>query len=101
MRRSGLAAAALVRLGKGARMMTGKAVSQKIARLEAGGRPRLLDLFAGCGGLSLGFHAAGFELRAAVEFESDAARSHGLNFHKGAPEHCKARDITVTHPEDL
>lgn len=81
--------------------MTSKAISQKMARLEAGGRPRLLDLFAGCGGLSLGFQAAGFELRATVEFEPDAARSHGLNFHAGAPEHCKARDITVTHPEDL
>ena len=81
--------------------MTGNAISQKMARLEAGGRPRLLDLFAGCGGLSLGFQAASFELRAAVEFEADAARSHGLNFHAGAPEHCRARDITITHPEDL
>jgi DNA (cytosine-5)-methyltransferase 1 len=78
-----------------------RAVRQKIARLEAGGRPRVLDLFSGCGGLSLGFHAAGFEIRAAVEFDPDAARSHGLNFHNGAPEHSQARDIIVTHPEDL
>ena len=61
----------------------------------------MLDLFSGCGGLSLGFHAAGFEIRAAVESDPDAARSHGLNFHGGAPEHSQARDITVTHPEDL
>jgi DNA (cytosine-5)-methyltransferase 1 len=81
--------------------MTRMAISQKMARLQAGGRPRLLDLFAGCGGLSLGFLAAGFELRAAVEFEPDAAHSHDLNFHGGAPEHCRARDITITHPEDL
>src|SRR6516162_6875586 len=81
--------------------MSAQAISQKISRLQAGGRPRVLDLFAGCGGLSLGFHAAGFELRAAIEFEPDAARSHGLNFHGGAPEHCRARDITATHPEDL
>lgn len=82
-------------------MTVTRAVRQKIARLEAGGRPRVLDLFSGCGGLSLGFHAAGFEIRAAVELDPDAARSHGLNFHGGAPEHSQARDITVTHPEDL
>jgi DNA (cytosine-5)-methyltransferase 1 len=81
--------------------MTENAISQKMARLETGGRPRLLDLFAGCGGLSLGFQAAGFELRAAVEIEPDTARSHGFNFHAGAPEQCRARDITITHPEDL
>lgn len=78
-----------------------KAISQKMARLEAGGRPRVLDLFAGCGGLSLGFQAEGFELRGSVEFEPDAARSYGLNFHGGAPEHCRARDITTTRPEGL
>lgn len=81
--------------------MSARAVGQKIARLRAGGRPRVLDLFAGCGGLSLGFQAAGFDLRAALELDPDAARSHGLNFHGGAPEHSQARDITVTHPEDL
>lgn len=82
-------------------MTAARSIRQKIARLEAGGSPRVLDLFSGCGGLSLGFHAAGFEIRAAVESDPDAARSHGLNFHGGAPEHSQARDITVTHPEDL
>jgi DNA (cytosine-5)-methyltransferase 1 len=81
--------------------MNARSIRQKIARLETGGRPRVLDLFSGCGGLSLGFHAAGFEIRAAVEFDPDAARSHGLNFHGGAPEHSQARDIIKTHPEDL
>ena len=37
-------------------MSGGKAIRQKIARLAAGGAPRVLDLFSGCGGLSLGFH---------------------------------------------
>ena len=50
-------------------------VRQKIARLAAGGRPRVLDLFSGCGGLSLGFQAAGFELAAAVEIDPEAAAS--------------------------
>ena len=81
--------------------MTAQTIGQKIARLRAGGRPRVLDLFAGCGGLSLGFQAMGFDLRAALELDPDAARSHGLNFHSSAAEHSRPRDITTTHPEDL
>jgi hypothetical protein len=30
---------------------SGQLISEKIARITAGGRPRVLDLFAGCGGL--------------------------------------------------
>jgi DNA (cytosine-5)-methyltransferase 1 len=74
---------------------------QKLARIAAGGRPRVLDLFAGCGGLSLGFHSAGFKIAAAVEIDSLAAASHGLNFHRGDPRHSKARDITKLSPETL
>ncbi len=63
------------------------AIEHKIARLRAGGKPRVLDLFAGCGGLSLGFQAGGFEVVAAVENDPDAARSHGLNLHGGTEEY--------------
>jgi DNA (cytosine-5)-methyltransferase 1 len=77
------------------------AVSQKIARIAAGGRPRVLDLFSGCGGLSLGFVKAGFESAAAVEIDPDAAASYGYNFHHGDPDHSKWRDITKLSPEDL
>lgn len=81
--------------------MTASAIRQKIARLVAGGRPRVLDLFSGCGGLSLGFQAAGFEIAAAIEYEPDAAKSHGMNFHKSDLRHWLARDITKTKPADL
>jgi DNA (cytosine-5)-methyltransferase 1 len=76
-------------------------ISAKAARIRAGGRPRVLDLFSGCGGLSLGFEAAGFEIAAAVEHDADAARSHGLNFHGGEERHCVARDITAISPQAL
>lgn len=61
----------------------------------------MLDLFSGCGGLSLGFHAAGFNIAAAIECNKEAARSHGANFHPGNPAHSQARDITETHPQDF
>lgn len=80
---------------------TNRTIRQKIARLQAGGKPRVLDLFAGCGGISLGFTAAGFTVAAAVEFDPEAAASHGRNFHDGDPAHSQARDITQTGPDDL
>lgn len=81
-------------------------VSAKLERLARDGKPRVLDLFAGCGGISLGFQALGCELVAAVEIDSDAAASHALNFYRDAPAavrelHAKPRDITQIEPEEL
>lgn len=78
-----------------------KLIRQKIQRLGAGARARVLDLFSGCGGISLGFQAAGYEIVAAIENDPDAARSHGLNFHHGEDRHSIARDITATSPDEL
>ena len=55
---------------------------QKLNRIRSGYAPRVLDLFAGCGGLSLGFKSAGFEIAGAVELDPIAAISHALNFYK-------------------
>ena len=73
-------------------------IRQKIARLAAGGRPRVLDLFAGCGGLSLGFLAAGFKIAAAVEVDPDAAASGTRrdNFHGSDPLNT-AKPATLRH----
>lgn len=81
--------------------MTKDVILSKLARLKTAAKPRVLDLFAGCGGISLGFESAGFEIRGAVEFDPDAAKSHGLNFHGGAEAHSRAIDITKTSPADL
>lgn len=77
------------------------AISEKIARISSGEAPRVLDLFAGCGGLSLGFHTAGAIIAAALEIDPDAACTHGLNFHRNIQQHCTARDITKTTPVQL
>lgn len=82
-------------------MISQRAIRQKIARLQAGDKPRVLDLFAGCGGISLGFNAAGFTVSAAVEFDPEAAASHGRNFHGADAGHSQARDITKTSPDEL
>jgi DNA (cytosine-5)-methyltransferase 1 len=82
-------------------MATTRNIRKKIARLRMGNQPRVLDLFAGCGGLSVGFKSTGFELAGAVEFDPEAARSYGMNFHHGKSQHTKARDIIHTHPSEL
>ena len=80
---------------------------RKIMRLSKGGAPRVVDLFSGCGGLSLGFHRAGCEIWAGVEVDPDAASSHAVNFHDSQMPRSRvekekhSRDITVLEPEHL
>ena len=86
-------------------MFVDKIISEKVLRLARNEPPRVLDLFAGCGGLSLGFHKAGFEIAAAVEMDELAALSHAQNFYKESnglfDVHKKARDITQIEPAEL
>lgn len=44
------------------------------------GRPLAVDLFAGVGGMSLGFEQAGFDVACAVEYDPVHAAAHKFNF---------------------
>lgn len=69
--------------------------------LQPGQKPRVLDLFSGCGGISLGFQSAGFSIVANIEIDSDAAASHAYNFHENQADFAVARDITKVSPQQL
>jgi DNA (cytosine-5)-methyltransferase 1 len=76
--------------------MEAKARVDKIRRLRLGRPMRVLDLFSGCGGLSLG----------SVELDDLATKSHAKNFFKGlpaggGPARTKAHDITQIEPKRL
>lgn len=52
----------------------------KLQRLRRNESPRVLELCSGCGGMSLGLHAAGFQLVGHVEQDATAASTYALNF---------------------
>ncbi len=79
-------------------------LEKKLLRLQQGQKLRVVDLFSGCGGLSLGFQHASYEILGGVERDAKAARSHAQNLLKGRPEeefdvHVAPIDITATMPE--
>jgi DNA (cytosine-5)-methyltransferase 1 len=55
-------------------------VLRKLRRIQDGGEIRYADIFAGCGGISLGFLTAGFKPVGSIECDPWAAKSHGTNF---------------------
>lgn len=60
----------------------------------------IIELFAGAGGMTWGWHKAGFSPRAAVDNDTAAARTHELNF---GSSHCLSlnRDLRTFAPADL
>ncbi len=59
---------------------------------------KTVDLFAGCGGMSLGFDKAGFSSVAAIEIDDNARASHELNF-GGKMDYRAFSDVTKVDPE--
>jgi DNA (cytosine-5)-methyltransferase 1 len=72
----------------------------KIKRIQAGKRPRLLDLFAGCGGMSLGFQAAGYTVLGGIEIDPIRASTYARNFPKGEDSTQAGRDVTQLDPKE-
>lgn len=76
----------------------------KIDRLRDGGKPRVLEICSGCGGLALGLTSAGFELSAHIEIDPEAAASYAFNFGGGKePDDpwSVARDMEKCSADDL
>lgn len=85
--------------------MAGSKFEFKLDRLHKGYKPRVLDLFSGCGGLSLGFKAADFEIVGAIELDEFAIRSHAENLFKSESrsiieKHARPIDITAVEPAE-
>ena len=68
--------------------------SRSEVRKDAGRRPIGIDLFAGAGGLSLGFEQAGFDVAAAVEIDPIHCAVHEFNFPHSAVVCADAGNIT-------
>lgn len=60
--------------------------------------PTLIDLFAGCGGMTVGFRDAGFEPILAVEWDKYAAATYAANF---GIEHTRAGDIADVKNDEI
>lgn len=64
-------------------------------------RPTFLDLFAGCGGLTRGFTAAGFELVKGYELEVEAAATFAANFGLERTECVDVTELTEVPAADV
>ncbi|MEV8212520.1 DNA cytosine methyltransferase [Leifsonia sp. NPDC077715] len=60
--------------------------------------PSMIDLFAGCGGMTIGFAAEGFKPILAVEWDKAAAATYAANFGEG---HVIPGDIAQVSDEEI
>ena len=59
---------------------------------------RVCSLFAGMGGIDLGFQQAGFDIVWANEYDQEAAITYRINF---VDEHLVEKDIRLVNPHDI
>jgi len=72
----------------------------KLSEAVKRGYFRTVDLFAGCGGMTLGFHHAKYRCIAAIEIDDNARKSHEKNFSRFMPlgGYATYTDITKVDP---
>lgn len=63
------------------------------AKVRVPSAPTVLSMFAGCGGMDLGFREAGFKLLWANEWNADAARTYRRNLCDPSADHMHEGDI--------
>ncbi|HWX17378.1 MAG TPA: DNA cytosine methyltransferase [Chthoniobacterales bacterium] len=68
------------RNGQSRRTLKTSASRNSSERLAAAGKPKVIDLFAGVGGFSLGAARAGFEVAVAIDLDRHAVAAHKKNF---------------------
>jgi DNA (cytosine-5)-methyltransferase 1 len=64
-------------------------------RKQSIGRPRAIDLFSGCGGLTLGLKQAGFDVLAAVELDATAIKTYKANHKNVTIKHIDIRKLSA------
>jgi DNA (cytosine-5)-methyltransferase 1 len=73
----------------------------EVERVEASGKPRIVDLFAGGGGLSEGFEQVGFDVAVAVDADAVAMRTYRFNHPSVREDRALCRDIRTFEPGEL
>src|SRR5438045_3071441 len=81
-------------------------LEEKLFRLRADEPLRVLDLFSGCGGMSLGLKRAGYTIVGGVEINQQAVTTYARNLFNGVDQntfelHTTPRDITDFAPEQF
>lgn len=75
-----------------------RAIEAKLTRIRAGEAPRFVDLFCGCGGISLGMSKAGMVAIAGFDADAPSMRTWWSNFHPESGIHRRGEpsiDITA------
>lgn len=81
-------------------------MKDSLSRISAREELTFIDLFAGCGGMSLGFQRAGFLALGGIEKDPTAAATYANNFHtelssEEFQRYAESRDITKFQPKDF
>ncbi len=79
-------------------------LEDKLSRLRRGESLRVVDLFSGCGGMSLGLKRARYTILGGVEINPKATSTYATNLFKGVDQntfelHNTPRDITTLTPK--